>query len=79
MNDQYGYDVEELQEGITPSFAETLAKTDMVLFTGVSAANNAMHTNEEFAATTAFQGRIARAYLRPAQIARPDTAAVYLP
>ena len=65
MNDQYGYDIEDLKEGMSASFAKTITEADIVLFAGVSGDNNAVHTNEEFAATTAFGGRIAHGFLTP--------------
>ena len=63
MNEQMGYDVEDLTVGMTASFAKTITEADIVLFAGVSGDNNAVHTNEEFAATTAFGGRIAHGFL----------------
>jgi 3-hydroxybutyryl-CoA dehydratase len=63
VNDQYGYDIEDLKEGMSASFAKTITEADIVLFAGVSGDNNAVHTNEEFAATTAFGGRIAHGFL----------------
>jgi 3-hydroxybutyryl-CoA dehydratase len=63
MNDQYGYDIEDLKVGMSASFAKTITEADIVLFAGVSGDNNAVHTNEEFAATTSFGGRIAHGFL----------------
>jgi len=37
---------------MSASFSETITEADLVLFTGVSGDNNAMHVNEEFAAAT---------------------------
>jgi hypothetical protein len=53
MNEQYGHDIEDLHVGMSASFAKTITEADIVLFAGVSGDNNAVHTNEEFAATTA--------------------------
>ena len=63
MNEQYGHDIEDLHVGMSASFAKTITEADIVLFAGVSGDNNAVHTNEEFAATTAFGGRIAHGFL----------------
>ena len=63
MNDQYGHDIEDLRVGMSASFAKTVTEADIVLFAGVSGDNNAVHTNEEFARTTPFGGRIAHGFL----------------
>ena len=63
MNDQNGFDVEDLDSGQTAVFSKTITEADIVLFAGVSGDNNAVHTNEEFAATTRFGGRIAHGFL----------------
>ena len=63
MNHLNGYDVEDLREGMSASFSKTITEADIVLFAGVSGDNNAVHTNEEFAATTQFGGRIAHGFL----------------
>ena len=63
MNEQHGYDVEDLAIGMSASYGKTVTEADIVLFAGVSGDNNAVHTNQEFAATTAFGGRIAHGML----------------
>lgn len=63
MNDQNGYDIEDLQVGMTASYAKTITEADIVLFAGVSGDINAMHLNEEYAKTTPFGGRIAHGFL----------------
>jgi 3-hydroxybutyryl-CoA dehydratase len=63
MNALNGHDIEDLQIGMTATFAKTITEADIVLFAGVSGDNNAMHINEEFAATTPFKGRIAHGML----------------
>ena len=84
MNEQYGHDIEDLQVGMTASFAKTITEADIVLFAGVSGDNNAVHTNEEFAATTSFGGRIAHGFLTASVISAavanrlPGPGAVYL-
>ena len=63
MNVLNGYDIEDLTIGMTATFAKTITEADIVLFAGASGDNNAMHINEEFAATTLFKGRIAHGML----------------
>ena len=84
MNDQYGHDIEDLQVGMTASYAKTVTEADIVLFAGVSGDNNAVHTNEEFARTTPFGGRIAHGFLTASVISAavanrlPGPGTVYL-
>ena len=44
MNAENGYDIEDLQVGMTATFAKTITEADIVLFAGVSGDNNAIHT-----------------------------------
>ena len=84
MNEQNGYDVEDLKVGMTATFSKTITEADIVLFAGVSGDNNAMHTNEEFAASTQFGGRIAHGMLTASVISAaianrlPGPGTVYL-
>jgi 3-hydroxybutyryl-CoA dehydratase len=52
-------------------FAKTITEADIVLFAAVSGDNNAIHINEEFAATTIFKGRIAHGMLSASVISEP--------
>src|SRR4051812_20397433 len=63
MNELMGYDIEDLEIGMTASFSKTITEADIVLFAGVSGDNNAIHINEEFASKTIFIGRIAHGML----------------
>ena len=63
MNELNGYDIEDLEVGMSASFAKTITEADIVMFAGVSGDNNALHINEEFAASTPFGGRIAHGLL----------------
>ncbi len=63
MNAQNGYDIEDLEIGMTASVSKTITDADIVLFSGVSTDTNAVHLNEEFAKTTMFGGRIAHGML----------------
>lgn len=63
MNAQNGYDIEDLEVGMTASVSKTITDADIVLFSGVSTDTNAVHLNEEFAKTTMFGSRIAHGML----------------
>jgi acyl dehydratase len=55
---------EEFELGQTwESPGRTVTETDIVLFAGLSGDNNPLHTDEEFARTTAFGARIAHGAL----------------
>ena len=66
MNEIGGYEFEELRVGMSATYAKTITEADIVLFAAVSGDNNAIHTNEEFAATTIFKGVSPTACCRPA-------------
>lgn len=84
MNDLNGYDFEDLEVGMSASFAKTITEADIVLFAGASGDNNAVHINEEFAKTTMFKGRIAHGMLSASVISAaiaghlPGPGTVYL-
>ena len=84
MNEQQGYDVEDLSVGMSACYGKTVTDADIVMFAGVSGDNNAVHTNQEFAATTIFGGRIAHGMLSASFISAavgtrlPGAGAIYL-
>ena len=84
MNDLNGYDVEDLMVGMTATFAKTITEADIVLFAGASGDNNAMHINQEFAATTPFKSCIAHGMLTASVISAaianklPGPGTIYL-
>ena len=84
MNDINGYDIEDLSPGMHATFSKTVTESDIVLFAGISGDNNAVHMNEEFAASTAFGGRIAHGFLTASVISAavatrlPGPGTVYL-
>jgi len=84
MNELNGYDIEDLEVGMSASFAKTITEADIVLFAGASGDNNAVHINEEFARTTQFKGRIAHGMLTASVISAaiagrlPGAGTVYL-
>ncbi len=63
MNALNGYDIEDLTVGMQASFTKTITDADITMFVGVSGDNNAIHIDDEFAATTPFKGRIAHGIL----------------
>ncbi|MFO1433350.1 MAG: MaoC family dehydratase [Candidatus Competibacteraceae bacterium] len=58
MKDLHGYYLEDLQVGMSDSFAKTVTEADVILFAGITGDSNPIHINEEFAAQTMFKGRI---------------------
>ena len=58
-----GYFLEDLQPGMTASYARTVTEADVILFAGVSGDQNPVHLNQEFAEGTRFKGRIAHGML----------------
>jgi len=84
MNPLNGFDVEDLSIGMTAAFAKTITEADIVLFAGASGDNNAMHINQEFAATTQFKSCIAHGMLTASVISAaianklPGPGTIYL-
>lgn len=63
MNSLGGYDIEDLQPGMSASISKTITEADIVLFAGISMDTNPLHLDEEWAKTTQFGGRIAQGML----------------
>ncbi len=84
MNELNGFDIEDLSPGMTATFSKTITEADIVMFAGVSGDNNAIHINEEFAASTPFGGRIAHGFLTASVISAaiagrlPGPGSIYL-
>ena len=84
MNELDGYDIEDLQAGMSSTFAKTITEADIVLFASASGDNNAVHINEEFAQSTQFKGRIAHGMLTASVISAaiagrlPGPGTIYL-
>ncbi|MCB1383903.1 MAG: MaoC family dehydratase [Notoacmeibacter sp.] len=68
MNELNGYDIEDLEVGMSACFSKTITEADIILFAGASGDNNAIHINENFARTTPFGGRIAHGMLTASTI-----------
>jgi 3-hydroxybutyryl-CoA dehydratase len=64
-----GLSYDELDVGMSATFAKTITETDIYLFAGISGDFNPMHVNEEFARTTPFGRRIAHGALPQCLIA----------
>ena len=84
MNEIGGYDIEDLEAGVSATFAKIITDTDILSFAAASGDNNAVHINEEFALTTPFKGRIAHGMLSASVISAalaghlPGPGTVYL-
>jgi len=63
MNKIGGYNIEDLQPGMSASVAKTVTEADILMFAGVSTDVNPAHLNEEYAKDTQFGGRIAHGML----------------
>lgn len=62
-DDLHGYFFEELEAGMSATFAKTVTEADIGAFAGLSGDFNPVHINEAFAQTTMFKGRIAHGML----------------
>jgi 3-hydroxybutyryl-CoA dehydratase len=63
MEELHGYYLEDLQVGMTDSYAKTVTDADIVMFAGISGDTNPVHLNQDFAEGTMFKGRIAHGML----------------
>ena len=63
MNELNGYDIEDLEVGMTASFSKTITEADIILFAGISTDVNPAHLDEEYCKGTIFEGRIAHGML----------------
>lgn len=63
MNALGGFSIDDIQLGMSGSFAKTVTEADIVLFAGVTGDMNPVHIDEEVAAGTMFKGRIAHGML----------------
>ncbi|MBW1713720.1 MAG: MaoC family dehydratase N-terminal domain-containing protein [Deltaproteobacteria bacterium] len=59
-----GFYFEDFNEGdVLVTVSRTVTETDVVIFAGLSGDYNQLHTDEEYAKTTVFGGRIAHGFL----------------
>ena len=83
MDNLHGYYLEDLEVGMSDSFAKTISEADVYGFAGISGDTNPVHINEEYAATTPFGQRIAHGMLSAALISTvagtklPGPGAIY--
>ena len=63
LSELSGYYFEDLAGGMTAVYARTIGEADLVMFAGMSGDTNPMHLNEEYAASTMFNGVIAHGML----------------
>ena len=66
---ELGYTYDQLEVGMSATFAKTISESDVYLFAGISGDFNPMHLNEEFAKLTPFGARIAHGALPQSLIA----------
>lgn len=84
MDNLHGYYLEDLEVGMSDSFAKTISEADVYGFAGISGDTNPVHINEEYAATTPFGQRIAHGMLSAALISTvagtklPGPGAIYV-
>lgn len=84
FQEMYGYNFEELKEGMTAAVSRTVGEADILMFAGVSGDTNPVHMDAEFAASTMFGGRIAHGMLSAAFISTvfgtrlPGPGCIYL-
>ena len=63
IHDLNGHYLEDLSVGMTAVYAKTVTDADIVMFAGISGDTNPVHLNQEYAAGTMFQSRIAHGML----------------
>jgi len=62
-NDLHGYYLEDLEVGMSASYARTVSESDVYTFAGVSGDDNPVHINQVYAEGTMFKQRIAHGIL----------------
>lgn len=84
MNDEGGYDLEDLVPGMNARFLKTLTERDVFLFASASGDRNPVHLDEDYARRTRFGGRIAHGMLSASVISAaiatrlPGPGSIYL-
>ncbi|MGU7811720.1 MaoC family dehydratase [Burkholderia sp. AW49-1] len=84
MNDEGGYDLEDLASGMNARFLKTLSEHDIVAFAHACGDRNPVHLDEAYAQQTRFGGRIAHGMLSASVISAaiathlPGPGSIYL-
>ncbi|MGB0467023.1 MAG: MaoC family dehydratase [Pontibacterium sp.] len=84
MQELHGYYLEDLEVGMSASYAKTISESDVYMFAGVSGDNNPVHINEDYASTTPFKKRIVHGMFSAALISTvagtrlPGPGAIYI-
>ncbi|MBR8334120.1 MaoC family dehydratase [Burkholderia ambifaria] len=84
MNDEGGYDLEDLIPGMSASVTKTLSERDIFLFASASGDRNPVHLDDAYASRTRFGGRIAHGMLSASVISAaiamrlPGPGSIYL-
>lgn len=84
MEELHGYYLEDLEIGMSASYAKTISEADVYMFAGISGDNNPIHINDEYAKTTPFEKRIVHGMFSAALISTvagtrlPGPGAIYV-
>ncbi|MGH1430885.1 MAG: MaoC family dehydratase [Neptuniibacter sp.] len=84
MQEIHGYYLEDLEVGMSDSFAKTITDADVCLFAGISGDTNPVHINDDYAKTTMFGKRIVHGMFSAALISTvagtklPGPGAIYV-
>lgn len=84
FSELYGVDFDALSVGQSAAISRTVTEADILAFAGVSGDTNPVHLDEEFAASTMFEGRIAHGMLSAGYISTvfgtklPGPGCIYL-
>ena len=84
MHHLHGYYLEDLEVGMSASYAKTISEADVYMFAGISGDNNPLHVNAEYAETTVFEQRIVHGMFSAALISTvagtklPGPGAIYV-
>ena len=84
FSEVYSHRFEDLELDMSASVSRTVSEADILMFAGVSGDTNAVHLDQEFAASTMFGGRIAHGMLSAGLISAvfgtrlPGPGSIYL-
>ncbi len=84
MQELHGYYLEDLEVGMSASYAKTITEADVRMFAEVSGDTNPVHLDEAYASTTPFKQRIVHGMFSAALISTvagtrlPGPGAIYV-